>query len=70
MELKRLSASQSLLITNHGDEVLYSQEEPVAGFKLGLGFFKNRNWGEPLDYLKDIDDVTLLTTEQIAALFN
>jgi hypothetical protein len=69
VELKRLSASQVLLITNHGDEILYSQEEPIAGFKLGLGFFKNRNWSEKIEYLKGIDDVTLLTSHQIIALF-
>ena len=42
MKLKQLGANQTVLHTNHGDEVLYSYETPVAGFKRGIGHFKNR----------------------------
>lgn len=40
MKLKPIGSNQTVLYTNHGDEVLYSYETPVAGFKRGLGWFK------------------------------
>jgi hypothetical protein len=40
MKLKQLGSNQTLLITNHGYEILYSYETPVAGYSPILGWFK------------------------------
>lgn len=72
MKLKQLGNGYTMLITNHGDEVIYLQETPVAGYKRGVGFFKNREFdsGEYVsDYLTGVDDVMLLMRVQIENLF-
>ena len=68
MEIKRLNDGQELLVTNHGDEVLYSEGKPIAGYKWGIGFFKERNCGK-IEYLEGVDDVLLMSSEEIEGLF-
>ena len=75
MKLKRLGANQLLLLTNHGDEVLYSFETPVAGYLKNGGYFKtSKNYGVAAarhinSYLKHVIKVIELTPEEIEARF-
>lgn len=43
MDIKQLGSNQTLLITNHGDEVLFSYETPVAGLSHKIGWFRNNH---------------------------
>ena len=69
MHTINLSANQTLLITNHGDEILYVDNVPVAGYKFGLGHFKNRQTNDGADYLEGIDDVLLMMPEEIESMW-
>lgn len=72
MKLKRLGANQVLLNTNHGDEILYSCDMPVAGYLLKGGYFKTtEKHGVATtrhinSYLKHALNVSELTPEEIA----
>lgn len=76
MRLKKLGSNQTLLITNHGAEILYSYETPVAGFSPDLGgYFKNsENYSQTTSkhvnsYLKGIDKPILMSLEEIERFF-
>lgn len=76
MQIKRLGSNQRLLLTNHGDEVLYSYEKAVAGFKLGIGWFRtyqkySHTTSKHINqYLNGRESVIVLSPQQIEELFS
>lgn len=40
MKLKKLDSSHDLLVTNHGHEILYANDTPVAGYWPVTGYYK------------------------------
>ena len=75
MNVKPIGPNQTLLITNHGDEVLFSYSTAVAGRSHKLGWFRNsKKYSVTTSrhvnkYLDGIDNVTLLTPEEIDLMF-
>lgn len=75
MDIKRLSEHVSLLMTNHCSEVLYSREQPVAGFTPEIGWFVStqehttETLGHIADYLSGISKTVNLTPEEIENMF-
>jgi hypothetical protein len=74
MKLIKIGAKQVLLQTNHGDEILYSSGNPVAGYVQG-SYFKNRDfysaesYAHAHTYLRNISVVTLLSPDEIEQMF-
>jgi hypothetical protein len=67
MELKKLDNSHDLLITNHGHEILYANDVPVAGFWPTIGYFREKtaeSTKQINDYLKG-KKWTALTSKMI-----
>lgn len=76
MNIKPIGSNQTVLKTNHGDEILYSYETPVAGFngKIGRWFKCSTKYSASSSrhvnkYLQGIDNPLLLTPEEIENLF-
>lgn len=75
MNIKPIGSNQNLLTTNHGDEVLFSYETPVAGYSPRIGWFKNTKKynittsGHVNKYLQGVDTITRLSPEEIEVLF-
>lgn len=76
MKLKQLGANQSLLFTNHGDEILYSYGTPVAGYSKSLSsywkdrkFYSNTTSRHVNKYIPEGMHPILLISEQIENMF-
>lgn len=75
MNIERIGNNVTLLKTNHGDEVLYSYETAVAGFKQGIGYFKTNQFYSVTtskhinSYLSGQSDVMIVYPEDIERLF-
>ena len=75
MNIRSIGSNQTLLTTNHGDEVLYSYETAVAGHHHTIGDFKtskrysNTTTKHINKYLNGVKAV-VLSPEQIEQLFN
>lgn len=71
MKLKQIASNMTLLITNHGYEIMYSYETPVAGYSPVIGYFKSRKFysnttsKHVVKYLDGIENVILLDPETI-----
>ena len=76
MKLKTIGSNQTLLLTNHGYEILYSYETAVAGYSPVIGWFKsNKNYSKTTSkhvnaYLTNRVDIVLLTPEEIDYMGN
>ena len=74
MKLKRLGRKQVLLTTNHGYQILYSYDKPVAGFSPKIGLFKHTKFFSQTtsthidDFIKGRDCVEM-TSEDIEHMF-
>ncbi len=75
MNIKHLGDNVSLLTTNHGDEVLFSYEKPVAGFSPKIGWYKNSekysvsSSEHVIEYLKNVHKITRMTLQEIEMMF-
>lgn len=76
MKVKKLGTNVRLLTTNHGDEILYSCETPVAGYSALLKnwFVTNNEYDAKTTkhiskYLGSHHQRTVLTPEEIELLF-
>lgn len=79
MNIKQLGSNQTLLITNHGDEVLFSYETAVAGFShlLNNYFVTNKKYSvtttkhinKYLGSRRMTSKETVLTHEEIEGIF-
>jgi len=73
MKLKSLSANATVLITNHGYEILYSYDVPVAGYSPVIGYFKSSEQ-HPKATVRHInkylagDNAVALSSEQIESI--
>jgi len=71
MRLNKLGQNQNLLETNHGHEILYSYNCPVAGFSPGIGYFKTTKFYSTTTskhinkYLEGIENVSTINQEDI-----
>jgi hypothetical protein len=71
MNIKPLGTNVTLLVTNHGYEILYSYETPVAGYSPLLGWFRttqrysNTTTRHINKYLEKQQDVINVSPEDI-----
>lgn len=76
MDVKQVSVNVLLLETNHGDEVLYYYNEPIAGYShiLGSYFRIQGKWDEQINkYLiskGNLNNVLVLTQKDVINLFS
>lgn len=71
MNIKHIKGNHRLLTTNHGDEILYSDVTPVAGFSPKIGYFRNseETSDQVARYLLNIERVTDLLPIEIELMF-
>ena len=76
MNIKPIGSNQTLLTTNHGDEVLYSYETPVAGYSRALAVhYKTDAWYSTSTtrhvnkYLAGVEHVVTFSPEDIERMF-
>jgi len=76
MNIKPIGSNQTLLTTNHGDEVLYSYETPVAGYSRALSVHYKTSTHYSVTttkhidkYLKGVEHVMTFSPEDIERLF-
>lgn len=77
MKTIELKANLALLLTNHGDEVLYSYGKAVAGKSHSLGYWKDGDTtsyhlataDHVSKYLEKKGNVLRLSIEQIESMF-
>lgn len=75
MNTKQIGRNQVVLTTNHCDEILYSYNEPVAGYSYKIGWFRVSEYATPATqmhlarYLKRVTNITVLTPVEIVVMF-
>ena len=73
MKLVQFGSNQNVLVKDNGDEVLFSYETPVAGFAVGLGYWKtdvkySRTTSKHINSWLNGNHAHLRSTEEINSL--